>query len=123
MTASETKFRNLLMKRYPGAYIWKVADYKQTGNALNRGMPDYYVAHDGQQMWFEVKLVKSNKRFNFKELRDAQLIEFKHMLDAQIDVNIAIYTYTWDLMIVPFSRIYEAYLKGDKFFELSFIKP
>jgi len=90
MTKSESRARNILKKEYPNAYIWKVADYKQIGNAGNKGLPDYLVISEGKYIWFEVKMIKSLKVFNLNEINENQWAEFCHMFTACADIKILI---------------------------------
>lgn len=104
MTYSETKFRNLLDKRYKGALIVKFPDFK-AGAILSSGYPDYLVIHDGNHLWFEVKTTPSKYTFNFNLIEDSQWRVFKMMLNNDIDVNLAVYTSDWTLHMLKFSDI------------------
>lgn len=115
MTNSETKFRNSLKKLYPTAYIKKIPDFKQTGNSALRGLPDYLMINNGNHRWLELKMVKSKQMFKFSEIRDAQWIEFKALLDAGVNVEIWVYDGNNNLHLFNFSSILEHLMQGKKY--------
>ncbi len=119
MSRSEDRFKALLERQYPNARIKKMPDFKQTGNSILKGMPDFLVMHDGKCLWFEVKMVESLKTFNFGEINDYQWIELAHMLEVGINVDVAIYNGNSDLFIYPFSKLLELRKNGDKALKLS----
>ena len=87
MTRSETRFRLWAKKKYPGAYIKKLPDFKSSGVATARGLPDYLIIYNSKNIWYEVKTIqgKSISRYHFT---DFQLIEFKKMIDNGANLNI-----------------------------------
>ena len=73
MSRSEDQARIWIKKTYPGAFIIKYPDYKQTGLTNSAGIPDYLVIHDGKTFWIEVKTWKSSS------YTPAQLVVFSKM--------------------------------------------
>jgi penicillin-binding protein-related factor A (putative recombinase) len=117
MTNSENKALKWLKNKYPGAFIHKVADYKQIGHGGNKGIPDYLVVFKGKTIWYEVKMVKSKKIFNFSEINDNQWIVFRHLFNAGANINVLVLDGNNKWNICPFSFIY--YLKTN---EIEFLK-
>ena len=53
---AESRFRRWSEKIFIDAFIHKIADHKQTGNAGNSGLTDYLIIFNGRVMFFEVNL-------------------------------------------------------------------
>lgn len=113
MTKSELKFRAELTRMYPGAYVKKIPDFKQTGSAIMRGLPDYLVIHKGLHIWYEVKMTKNINTCPLDVLNTYQWVEFKHILDSGVDVNIAVYNRDMVLFFFKFSEFYNRKLAGE----------
>jgi hypothetical protein len=114
MSKAETLFKRYLDRTYPGAFIKKIPDFKQTGNAILRGLPDYLVIHGGTHHWFEVKYVASLKTFNLEELNEFQWIEFFHMLGAGVNVQIVVFDGDYQMHWFTFDTLYKARQSGLK---------
>lgn len=94
MTDTETKFRNWAKKTFPDAYIKKIPDFKQMGHGAVVGLPDYMIIFKGETFWYEVKKVPG-KTLSQHHFTPGQLIEFKKMYDA--GVNVLIYVFGKDI--------------------------
>lgn len=114
MSKAETLFKRYLNRTYPGAFIKKIPDFKQTGNAILRGLPDYLVISNGEHFWFEVKYVTSLKTFNLGELNEFQWIEFFHMLGAGVNVRIVVFDGQFAMHFFNFQTLYKARSEGLK---------
>jgi hypothetical protein len=112
MSKSEIKFRELILRRLPGAYVVKMPDFKQTGSAHLRGMPDFMVCHGGVTMWYEVKLMKTKSTFSLSEMRPAQWVVFDSMLRSGVDVTLAVLMADGGFVLIPFSDVLAARLDG-----------
>lgn len=108
--AAERKLREHLKRVYPEAWIKKVPDFKQTGTAGGRGLPDYLCVCDGFTDWYEVKLVKSATLFPFAALSEVQWSEFSRMTDAGAVIWIAAVMRN-RLCIFSFKRLRVLYLE------------
>jgi Holliday junction resolvase len=109
MSKAERLFRAYLVRAFPGAYIKKLPDYKQTGSGALRGLPDFIVVSQGRTLWFEVKYTTSRRSFTLNEIRAAQWIEFAALLEhGGYDVQIAIYDGAYELHWRTFSHLLTA---------------
>lgn len=105
--STESKFRQYLNKTYPGAFIKKLPDFKQTGKSGAAGLPDYIVVWRGMTTWFEVKKVNSKKFFPFKTLSEVQWTVCRQLEDNSALVYVAAYM-KGELNIIPFSVLHVA---------------
>lgn len=114
MTRSEQKANRLLREMYPDAFIHKLADYKQIGSGVNKGMPDYLVLNNGESIWYEIKWVKSRKFFNFSEINENQQIIFYHFLKSGVQVKMIVFNGDFKPYFTDFGALYIMAQKGLK---------
>jgi len=103
MSKAELLFRRFLDKAYPHGFVLKVPDYKQTGSAALRGLPDFMVIDKGATFWYEVKYTPSLRSFNLNGLNAHQWIICHKMLQAGYDVIIVVYNADYEAYIERFS--------------------
>lgn len=104
MTNTETKFRNVMKRLSPRAYIKKIPDFKQMGTGAVVGLPDYMMIIDGNTEWWEVKSGFGDT-ITLKHFTDGQKIEFTRMFNAGCDVYIYCFTKTKGQQIINWSDI------------------
>ena len=81
ITKSETQCRIWIKKRYPGAFIKKWPDFKQTSQTHSAGVPDFLVIHEGITFWVECKTYKAKtftpaQKYMFPVMQKAGAIIF-----------------------------------------------
>jgi len=101
MTNTETKFRIWYKKKYPTAFIKKIPDFKQAGNAGVVGLPDYLVINKEQTIWYEVKSAFGDT-ITMKHFTDGQKITFMKMFAAGADIKIYCFTKTKGRKIINY---------------------
>lgn len=74
MTSSESSFRRWALKEWPGCFLVKWPDFKQTGLSHSSGVPDFLVVHGGSTFFVEVK------KWNAKSFTPAQRKVFAHIV-------------------------------------------
>jgi len=115
-----SKAEELFVKRVNGFFgeerFWlrKMPDYKQTGVKSGRGLPDFLLVFQGTHYWLEVKYTTGKGGFAVSGFTDAQLVEFKKLMDNGVRVYIVVFNRSFEAFWITFSDVYDRMRVGEK---------
>ena len=105
VTSTETKFRNWAKKKYKGAYIKKIPDFKQMGSGAPVGLPDYMIVYEGETIWFEVKSGFGDTLNMKNHLTPAQKIVFNQFYKNGVNVFLYCFTKSYGPRVIEWSDL------------------